>query len=86
MDAPGQYNVTLQFAEANYSEPGYRQFQVNMEGADVTGMIDLAAIAGRHYAWQTTVGVTVTDDELTIELESITRSPVISGILVKEAE
>lgn len=80
----GDYNVTLYFAESYAEMAGVRVMSATAEGAVILSNVDLYdAHNGRLKALTYTVNdVSVTDDNLTIDLSAVTNYATLSGILV----
>jgi hypothetical protein len=82
MPGPGDYSVTLHFAEIFWTEAGKRIFNVNVEGGQgVLNQYDIFLKAGgANTAIAEKFTVNVTDGFLTIILTSVTDQAKISGI------
>lgn len=84
---PGNYNVTLKFAEIYFmiNKPGQRVFNVKIEGQEVLSRFDILAQAGKNTTLDKTFPVYVADATLTIEFISVVNSAKVNAILVTPA-
>jgi hypothetical protein len=85
---PGDYAVTLQFAEIFFTAPGQRVFDVALEGAVPAQLddLDLVARAGPNAAYDVTVPVTVgADGVLDIDLTASVNNAKVNAIRVVAA-
>ncbi|MFP6658407.1 MAG: malectin domain-containing carbohydrate-binding protein [Pirellulales bacterium] len=83
---PGQYQVTLHFAETNriYSAAGKRTFDVYFNGEKTHAAVDVFSKAGAATAWQLPTKVEVQSKSLVIELRKGAAGPSLKGIEVRE--
>lgn len=83
---PGNYRVTLLFAETRCTAPGQRRFDVVVERRTVARELDLAAQAGHGVAFQlVTDQVPVTDGVLDVHFAAGRDSTLLCGLVVEEA-
>lgn len=83
----GDYQVTLHFMEPFQDEVGERVFDVYMEGQLVVDDYDIFAEAGAQYtAVSKTVSVEVTDGQLNILFDNVTRAVMVAAIEVVGGE
>jgi hypothetical protein len=81
--APGDYLVTLKFAEFYFTGPGKRVFDVSVEGALVADNLDLVAQVGPKAAYDITLQAKVgADGNLDIDLNASIDNAKISAIKV----
>jgi len=77
----GQYEVVLHFAKVFFLFPGWRKFNILVEGVLVFDSLDAAqGVGGPDNASELKTTCIVKDKELTIELVAINRNPYISAI------
>jgi hypothetical protein len=81
----GDYVVTLRFAEIYWSEAGRRSFDVDIEGTQIVRDLDLVAEVGPKTAYDVTIPVQVTDEELNITFHTDRNNAKISAIVVEES-
>ena len=81
----GDYVVTLRFAEIYWSEAGRRRFDVDIEGTQVVHDLDLVAEVGPKSAYDVTIPVQVTDEELNISFHTGRNNATVSAIVVEES-
>jgi hypothetical protein len=82
------YLVTLKFVEPYYTNPGDRVFSASVNGTtnSVLSRIDVLANAGGQFKpWDTTIPVTVSDGQITIQLSAITNYSDINAIEIVPA-
>ena len=79
----GDYEVTLMFAEINFSSAGKRVFNVAIEGTQVITNLDIWAKVGKNAAYNKTNIVTVSDGQLNIAFSPFVENPKISAIRVQ---
>lgn len=80
----GIYNVTLQFCENVYDQPGKRIFGVNVEGEEAVTHLDVFAKVGKNTAYEIkTKPITVKDGVLNIDFNVEVENPFISGIVIE---
>ncbi len=78
----GAYNVVLHMAEVYYTGAGQQVFNVSFQGARIISNLDIYAEAGRNVAYDETIAVLVTNNNLNIIFTPVTRDAVISGIKI----
>ena len=82
----GSYAVTLLFAEPQYTSVGARVFSISVQGVRVNASFDIYRVAGaanKAIAVQYTAQVTTTTGLfVTIQLGTITSTPLIAGLLI----
>lgn len=78
----GSYNLSLLFAEIQYSNPGDRVFNVLVNGAPVLTNFDIIASAGANTAVTKTFPVTVTSGAVQISVVGVTRRGILNAIRV----
>ncbi|MFT5467636.1 MAG: outer membrane protein assembly factor BamB [Verrucomicrobiales bacterium] len=84
---PRNYTVRLHFAEFDDLAPGDRVFDVRVQGKTALANFDVvSAAAGRRTAVVREIQGVSAIDELTIELEPKSGSPILSGIEIFVAE
>ena len=82
-DVPnGPYEVELRFAEIFGRDPGKRVFDVELEGTKVLSNFDIAATVGQNVALNRTYQITVTDNQINLNLIPITDSAKINAIRI----
>ena len=80
----GAYEVTLRFAETQYTAPGQRQFDIILEGVTVRPAFDIyAAAGGANKSVDTVTTVTVNDGVLQIAFGQVVGEPKVNAIQVK---
>jgi hypothetical protein len=80
---PGEYNVTLMFAEGFWETAGKRLFNVSIEGDEVLSGFDIANLVGVRAALDTTIAVTSSGNTLGMNFQTIKDNSSISGIVVR---
>ncbi|WP_096086763.1 DUF1592 domain-containing protein [Agaribacterium haliotis] len=81
----GTYEVTLQFAEIYWNNPGERVMNVDIEGQRVISGLDLVAQAGSLSAYdQVITKVPVSDGTLDLAFSASTDAAKLSGIVVRK--
>jgi Malectin domain/Chitobiase/beta-hexosaminidase C-terminal domain/Viral BACON domain len=80
--ANGSYNLSLLFAEIQYTNPGDRVFNVLVNGSPVLTNFDILAQAGTNTALTKTFPVTVTTGAVQISVVGVTRRGILNGIRV----
>lgn len=86
-DVPdGFYSVRLRFVEKCEHGPGFRVFDIEMEGIPVRTGFDIAAEVGKDYALDYTFPAAVTDGVLNVTVTPVMGSPTIAAIAVVSAE
>ncbi|MCP5008946.1 MAG: choice-of-anchor D domain-containing protein, partial [Aestuariibacter sp.] len=81
--ANGDYDVTLYFMEPWQSAAGEREFDVTIEGALALDNYDIFVAAGGQYTAVTeTISTTVSDGQLNIEFDRVSRVAMVSAISV----
>ncbi len=81
----GQYDVTLKFAETQYSASGQRVFDVYAEGVKVITSLDIFSQVGADAALEITIpAVTVDDGVLSLYFKDNVAAPVLSGVSVEK--
>jgi hypothetical protein len=78
--ANGSYNLSLLFAEIQYTNPGDRVFNVLVNGSPVLTNFDIVAQAGTLAAVTRTFPVTVTTGAVQIGVVGVTRRGILNGI------
>lgn len=83
-DAPnGRYQVTLKLAELYYSTPGFRVFDVKVEGQTVFAAVDALRLAGaRDAAADLSATIDVNDGQMTIEFTNKLNAAAVNAIEV----
>ena len=81
----GAYMVTLQFAELSWETVGQRLFDVKIEGENVVLNLDLVLAAGHHTAYDISIPVNVTDEELNLSFHAGIDSAKVNAIVVETA-
>lgn len=77
------YRVVLHFAEMYQENAGLRTFNVNVEGQQVISGLDVFSEVGHDTAYsQSFSNIQVTDEKLTIALESVTDNATLSGFAI----
>lgn len=79
----GEYRVKLHFAEPDFNQSGDRLFNVYIEGGQVLSNFDIFSHAGKNTATIHETIVTLTDGQLSVELESVQNRPIISAIEIE---
>ena len=83
----GTYTVELHFAELYQTSAGARSFNVTVEGDQVLSALDLFATAGHDGAYSYRVdNVSVSDESLTISLESLVNNGTMAGFAIYSAD
>ena len=82
--ANGNYNVTLKFAEIYWNAAGKRIFNVNMNGQQVIGNLDIFAQIGKNAAYDVTIPVSVTNGMLKIAFTSIVDNAEVNAIEITQ--
>lgn len=78
-----EYSVVLHFVEMYQTSAGARSFNVSVEGDEVLSEVDLYSLVGHDGAMEFIVdGVSVTDETLTVDVESLVDNGTLSGIAV----
>jgi hypothetical protein len=80
--ANGAYNLSLLFAEIQYSNPGDRVFNVLVNGSPVLTNFDIAGAVGPNVALTKTFAVTVSTGAVQISVVGVTRRGILNGIRV----
>jgi len=81
---PGEYLVTLQFAEIYFNEAGKRIFDVSAEGELVLDDFDIWATAGgKNIAHDVILPVSVTDGALDLDFTKVVNNAKISAIRIE---
>src|SRR5579883_1013974 len=80
--AHGSYNLSLLFAEIQYSNPGERVFNVLVNGSPVLTNFDLIAQVGANTAVTKTFPVTVSTGAVQISVVGVTRRGILNAIRV----
>ena len=84
--APGDYQITLYFAEPRANSVGDRVFDVSVEGGVVLAGYDIVAAAGGYrVAHSETITVPVADGQLNVDFSRVTGFPVVSAVAVAAA-
>ncbi|RMH66006.1 MAG: glycosyl hydrolase family protein [Calditrichaeota bacterium] len=81
--APGRYNISMEFSESVYQQPGKRLFDVYLEDSLVASQLDLQQLAGLHQPY--TLSVTdfhIKDGILDIHFTEWTDKPLINAISI----
>lgn len=85
-DVPtGFYSVRLRFVEKCVHGPGFRVFDVGIEGVPVRAGFDIAAEVGKDYALDYTFPAVVGDGVLNVSVTPGTGSPTLAAIAVVSA-
>jgi hypothetical protein len=77
----GDYEVTLFFADFHHALAGQRILEVVFEGGEAE-TVDIAAEVGEDAALQIAWAVSVTDEQLDIDLRPVSGDAVVSALLV----
>ncbi|MCU4925289.1 malectin domain-containing carbohydrate-binding protein [Halobacteria archaeon AArc-dxtr1] len=84
----GDYEVVLHFAEVVFDDPDeqQREFSAFVNGQTVVEELNLTADVG--FATATTAGtvVTVTDNQISVDLDSSVENPKLSAVEIREAD
>jgi len=79
----GSYNVTLKFAELDYTSAGQRVFDVAVNGTTVDSHLDIFAAAGAAFkAYDVNFPVVVSGGQISIALNSIVGYPKVDAIAI----
>lgn len=76
----GSYQLTLKFAETQYSAPGARVFNVAVNGSQVISNLDLVKEAGYFVAMDRTFPVEVTNGSVQIQVTGVEKVGTLSAI------
>ncbi len=76
------YNVELHMAEIYYTGANQQIFNVSFQGSRVITNLDIFAEAGRNAAYDETIAVLVTNNNLNITFTPVERDAVICGIKI----
>ncbi len=80
----GQYDITLQFAEIYWYNPGERVFSVEVEDIRMVSDLDILSEVGRNAALDRQIdGVFVSDGTLNLSFIASTDAAKLSGIVVR---
>ncbi len=84
--SPGDYFLTLQFAEIYFNRSNIRQFDVDVEGVQTMTAFDIFAQAGGKFkAIDQTFSVTVSDSSLDIDFVPNVENPKLSALRLVQA-
>ncbi|MBD3391562.1 MAG: hypothetical protein GF418_05920 [Chitinivibrionales bacterium] len=78
-----EYELTLQFAEAFWSDEGQRLFDVRVEGQTVIDNLDICAEVGPDAPYDVRTTFVVADGALDIEFSAETDYAIVSGLVVR---
>lgn len=78
--SPGSYLLRIHLAEIYFTTVGKRVFQIEVEGEDPFGPIDMVAEAGPFTAYVKEVVVQATDGSIDLEWFHITQNPKVAAL------
>lgn len=82
--ANGSYDVVFKFAEIYWDNPGSRIFDVEMEGEQVIGDLDLQFRTDKNTAYDVVMPLVLTDGELNIDFITVTNNAKLSALEIRE--
>lgn len=77
---PGSYLLRIHLAEIYFTTPGKRIFNLEVEGANPFGPIDMVAEAGPFTAYVKEVVVNITDGSVDLELFHVLQNPKVAAL------
>jgi hypothetical protein len=83
---PGNYRLTLHFAETNnsYGAVGKRTFDVVVNDEKLGEAVDVFANAGKGTAWKLDIDFEQKGEEVVVDLKKVKAGPAIKGIELRE--
>ena len=82
----GNYIVTLKFAEMYWNGPGYRVFNVSMQGIQVISNLDIYDKVGKDAAYDVLIPVSVASGTLNINFTSVSDYAKVNAIEITQSQ